>query len=84
MLDLHLAGVSPEPTQLGALHVDVYSLSSVVVQELEPPGGPFDQPSDLIISGLGFADYGSGQLVCTVGGVNVAPASLEPTRFPTP
>ena len=49
----------------------------MVVSELIPPGGPVGSSNVVIVKGVGFASYGSGQLVCRAGGTIVPGTLLE-------
>jgi hypothetical protein len=73
-------GLTPEPTLFGAPTFTTYDLATVVVSELVPPGGLVGAPNTVIVHGAGFASYGTGQLICRAGNVDVPGTLLDSSR----
>ena len=80
-LGVLLNGVQQEPSLWGAPLWAEYSLAHVRVMAATPPGGPYDESVEVVLSGSGFMLLGEGQLVCNVNGTVVAGTLLDPTRL---
>ena len=80
-LGVLLNGVQQEPSLWGAPLWAEYSLAHVRVMAATPPGGPYDESVEVVLSGSGFMLLGEGQLVCSVNGTIVAGTLLGLTRL---